>query len=175
LYQFHQNKSFTLDTLYTFDQLNQIGWYSLIFVALIGILFYLRYLVSKQREKHTDITWGCGFTGDSEKMQYTASSFIRSYRKLAEPVLLIKKEKNETTGLYPTETIQKTHPEDKIEEYMIDKPITLFRKLSNRFVFLQNGNIQAYILYGFIFIGLILLLPILFEKILSFIQFIIHI
>ncbi len=31
-------------------------------------------------------------------------------------------------------------------------------------MFLQNGNIQIYILYGFIFIGLAILLPLLIKN-----------
>jgi len=97
-------------------------------------------------------------------MQYSASSFVRSYRKLAEPLLAINKEKTDAIGLYPAGLNQSTHPADKIETWLIDKPVLLLRRFLNRFVFLQNGNIQAYILYGFMFIGLIVILPIIIEK-----------
>ena len=104
-------------------------------------------------------------------MQYTASSFIRTYRKLAEPVLSIKRDKVEASGLYPQNIMQKTHARDKIETWLIDKPLLLFRKVLNSFVFLQNGNIQAYILYGFVFVSFALLLPFMIEKIVVIIKF----
>ena len=118
-----------------------------------------------------DTTWGCAYTGNTEKLQYTASSFIRSYRKLAEPILSIKKEKEEATGLFPQRIMQKTHALDKIETWLIDKPIHMFRRVLGSFVFLQNGNIQASILYGFVFVGLDLLLPSVIENILVIIKF----
>ena len=116
-------------------------------------------------------TWGCAYSGQTGKMQYTASSFVRSYRKLAEPVLSIKKEKAEAKGLYPKNIMQKTHANDKLETWLIDKPILLIRKILNSFVFLQNGNIQAYILYGFVFVSLALLMPSVIEKLVVIFKF----
>jgi len=148
-----------------------VGWYSLGFVALILAIYYLKLMITRRRMINRDSTWGCAYTGQTVKMQYTASSFIRTYRKLAQPVLSIKRDKVEATGLYPQNIMQKTHPHDKIETWLIDKPILLFRRVLNSFVFLQNGNIQAYILYGFVFVSFALLLPSLIEKIVVIIKF----
>ena len=152
-------------------QLTKVGWYSLGFLALIMVIYFLKRLLSGNRVVILYETWGCAFSGATPKMQYTASSFIRSYRKLAEPILSVKKEKQEATGLYPHDIMQQTHAHDKIETWLIDKPILAIRKLLNSFVFLQNGNIQAYILYGFVFVGLALLLPSVIEKLMVLINF----
>jgi hypothetical protein len=104
-------------------------------------------------------------------MQYSASSFVRTYRKLTEPLLSLKKEKKLAVGLYPDKIEQITHPYDKLEYALIDKPIYWLKRLLSRFVFLQNGNIQYYILYGFIFIVVAILLPLLVSKTLVFIHF----
>ncbi|MFA9388251.1 MAG: proton-conducting transporter membrane subunit [Prolixibacteraceae bacterium] len=151
--------------------LTLIGLYSLGFVALTVLALYIRRLIIKRRSVLTDATWGCAYVGDGKNMQYTASSFIRTFRKLAEPLFLIKKTKTVATGLYPTTIKQSTHPYDRLESALIDKPIYFFRKVLNRFVFLQNGNIQAYILYGFIFISTAIILPILISKFMVFIHF----
>jgi hydrogenase-4 component B len=128
-------------------------------------------LITRRRIVNQESTWGCAYTGQTEKLQYTASSFIRTYRKLAETVLSIKRDKVEATGLYPQGVMQKTHAHDKIETWLIDKPLLLFRKVLSSFVFLQNGNIQAYILYGFVFVSFALLLPSVIEKIVVIIKF----
>ena len=151
--------------------LTLVGWYSLGFVALVSSIYYLKLLITRRRIVSRDLTWGCAYTGQTAKMQYTASSFIRTYRKLAEPVLSIKRDKVEASGLYPQNIMQKTHARDKIETWLIDKPLLLFRKVLNSFVFLQNGNIQAYILYGFVFVSFALLLPFMIEKIVVIIKF----
>ncbi len=115
-------------------------------------------------------TWGCGYTGSIPKAQYTASSFIRTYRKLAEPILFVKKEKKLSGTLYPVEISQSTHPFDKVEFLLIDKPVYWYKKLLNRFVFLQNGNIQYYILYGFLFITSVFVFPLIISKVLEIIN-----
>jgi hydrogenase-4 component B len=156
---------------YSIKSLHTIGWYSVAFFALILSIYLLRNLILKQRNYAIDTTWGCGYTGNMKRMQYTASSFVRSYRKMAEPLLLIKKNKKDADNLFPLEINQFTHPEDKIEKWLIDKPLLLIRRFVNRFIFLQNGNLQAYILYGFVFIGVAILLPILVEKVITMIKF----
>jgi hydrogenase-4 component B len=147
-----------------FTNISVVGWFSLGFIALTGFLYLVRYLATRQRQQDVDTTWGCGYIGDTGKMQYTASSFIRSYRKLVEPLLFVKKEKSEAVGLYPQKVKQYTHPGDKLERWLLDRPIHFLRTVLSRFTFLQNGNIQAYILYGFIFIGATILIPLLISK-----------
>jgi hydrogenase-4 component B len=154
-----------------FKELSVIGWYSIGLVALTFLIYSIRYLLSIRKTITSDSTWGCGYRGDTSKMQYSASSFIRLYRKLAEPVLQIKKKKLDAQGLYPRRIEQSTQPEDKLEYWFIDKPVNYLRRILNRFVFLQNGNIQAYILYGFLFVGLALLLPVLIDKLMIVINF----
>ena len=41
---------------------------------------------------------------------------------------------------------------DKLESNFIDKPLSIYRKFTDRFSFLQNGKMQYYVLYGVIFI-----------------------
>lgn len=151
--------------------LTSIGWYSIGFIVLTAVLYFIRHLIVSHRENLEDTTWGCGYTGETDKMQYTASSFVRTYRKMAEPVLLIRKEKIEASGLYPDQINQVTHPQDKIEKWLIDKPLSFMERFLNRFVFLQNGKIQFYILYGVIFVGLAILLPLIIDKIAVMINF----
>lgn len=153
------------------SNLTTVGWYSLGFIVLVAVIYFIRRLVTVNRQVSSENTWGCGYTGETSKMQYTASSFIRTYRKLAEPIFLIGKHKSDAHGLYPVMISQATHPHDKIEKWLIDKPIYFIRKVLKRFVFLQNGNIQAYILYGFIFIGLTILLPVIIDKIIALVNF----
>jgi hydrogenase-4 component B len=154
-----------------FQNVTLIGFVSLTFILIILTIFYLRKYLTKNNPAGEYETWGCGYTGSIPRAQYSASSFIRTYRKLAEPLLLIKKDKKQSHTLYPGETSQSTHPYDKAEHWLIDRPLYWYRKLLNQFVFLQNGNIQYYILYGFIFITLVFVLPLLYSKIVDFIHF----
>jgi len=171
LYQPAPSPLMTIQLNTLLESLTSVGWYSLGFIALTSFFYLIRHFVIAHRVITSDSTWGCAYTGDASKMQYTASSFIRSYRKLAEPVLQIKRDKKEAIGLYPDHISQVTHPHDKVETWLIDKPLYLTKRLLNRFAFLQNGNVRAYILYGFIFISSAIVLPIVIDKIVLIIKF----
>jgi hypothetical protein len=148
-----------------------IGWAALGFIALAGVIFFIRKKLTAQKPVALAATWGCGYVGDTGKMQYTASSFIRSYRKLVEPLLSIGKKKKDISGIFPNDGWHETHPHDKAEEWLIDAPLNRVRYFFERFRFLQNGNPQFYVLYGVVFITLVIALPLLFEAMKSLFEF----
>jgi hydrogenase-4 component B len=151
--------------------MSMIGLCSAVFLGLAGLIFLLRKRMISRKPQAVDATWGCGYIAPTSKMQYTASSFIRAYRKLAEPLFSIHKKKKEMHGVFPISGGQETHPYDKVEEWFIDYPLLQLKKFFNRFVFLQNGNLQFYILYGVVFITLILVVPFAVEYIKALINF----
>lgn len=152
----------------TTNTLTMIGLNAMGFLALAGLVYYIR--IKFSAPSTVGVTWVCGYPNPDSKLQYTASSFVRAYRKLVEPVLSIHKKKKEITEIFPKKGGQETHPYDKVEEWMIDYPLRQMKHFFNRFAFLQNGNMQFYILYGMVFIALVLVLPVLYETI----QFLIH-
>ncbi|MDD3723454.1 MAG: proton-conducting transporter membrane subunit [Lutibacter sp.] len=153
------------------ETMQTIGFSAMGFIALALLIFLIRNRIIAQKSKPILATWSCGYVGETEKMQYTASSFIRSYRKLAEPMLSIKKNKIEVEGIFPITGRHETHPYDKIEEWLIDKPWSLMKLFFGKFRFLQNGNPQFYVLYGVTFIALIISIPIINEIIKKIIYF----
>jgi formate hydrogenlyase subunit 3/multisubunit Na+/H+ antiporter MnhD subunit len=153
------------------ETMQAIGFSALGFIVLGLFIFILKKTVTAQKPKLILDTWGCGYTGETQKMQYTASSFIRGYRKLAEPVLSVEKKKIEIDGIFPVSGWHETHPHDKIEKWFIDIPLRRLKFFFGKFRFLQNGNVQFYVLYGSIFITLILVFPVLYEAFKKIIYF----
>jgi hydrogenase-4 component B len=163
--------NFAADKLPAGDAISMIGICAAGFLLLAGLIYFIRNKVILNRSVEFNTTWGCGYVAPTVKMQYTASSFIRAYRKLAEPVLSIHRKKREIKDVFPKEGELETHPYDKIEEMFIDYPLNLLKAFFNRFTFLQNGNLQFYILYGVVFITLALGIPFAFEYIKTLINF----
>jgi hypothetical protein len=153
------------------ERLTMTGICAASFMLLVGLIYFIRRRLTINKPKTFDATWGCGYTGSAQKMQYTASSFIRAYRKLAEPLLSIHKKKKDIKGIFPKEGGQETHPYDKTEEWLIDFPLQLLKSFLNRFIFLQNGNLQFYILYGIVFISLVIGIPFAGDYLKSIIDF----
>ncbi len=139
-------------------------------VLVLGIL-WLRKIVSKNKIIVTGATWGCGYSNSGRKLQYTANSFVRSYSKLAKPVLTIEKNEVEVSEVFPGKKKYETDPYDKIEGTLIDKPLKLISRLMDMFVFLQNGHLQRYILYGIIFITAVICVPLIVDKIITILHF----
>lgn len=154
------------------EAMQYIGICALGFIALGISIYLIRAKITAKKPKIIATTWGCGYTGNSKKMQYSASSFIRSYRKLVEPLLLIKKNKTELIGIFPEKGMHETHPLDKIEEWLINIPLRKLYFIFGKFRFIQNGNAQFYVLYGAIFITLIIAIPFVYNAFLKLIEFI---
>ncbi len=151
--------------------LSMIGKWAMGFIVLSGLVYFLRWITSIKKKVNINTTWNCAYEAPNRKMQYTASSFVRAYRKLAEPLLSIYKKKTEITGIFPITGGQETHPYDLTEKLLIDYPLNRLKRFLNHFVFLQNGNLQLYVLYGIAFIILVLAIPVVINYLLSFIHF----
>jgi hydrogenase-4 component B len=149
------------------DSLQIINWLFVALIVLILVLAGVRKYFSRKKVIETGPTWGCGYDTTDSKIQYTASSYVRSYTKLAKPLLEIEKKEVEIGEVFPSQKHYETNPYDKIEHIFIDKPLKLLGKIAALFLFLQNGRLQRYILYGIIFITAVICLPLIIEKIIS--------
>jgi hydrogenase-4 component B len=156
------------------SSLYKINYLSLGFILVVLFVLLFRKLVTRNSTSGLAPTWGCAYTAASPKMQYTANSFVRSYAKLAKPFLDIGKNEIDITEVFPPKKQYETRPYDIIERYFIDKPVRNLKIITGWFLFLQNGKLQRYILYGIAFILLIICIPFLYDKIVSLIQLLNH-
>ncbi len=170
---FLPNQKFATDFLNSglLHSLKSISWYSFVFILFVIIMFFVRKFANRNKTITAGATWGCGYNTSSTKLQYTASSYVRSFSKLVKPVLEIEKKEIEFTEVFPEKKEYETHPYDKVEKTFIDRFLSLSKKFSEYFTFLQNGRLQQYILYGIIFITAVIGIPFLIEKIGLLIKF----
>jgi hydrogenase-4 component B len=138
-----------------------------ILILLIVVMFFIRKAVTTPKIVTTGSTWGCGYTVVSPSMQYTASSFVRSYAKIIKPLVLTSKNRDEIREIIPSPMEAETHFHDKLEAGLIDWPVKNLKRFLGRFRFLQNGSVQFYVLYGVVFIAISITVP----GIIRFIQY----
>ncbi|MBK9389882.1 MAG: hypothetical protein IPN68_06705 [Bacteroidetes bacterium] len=155
----------------SFDSLKTVSWLFFGMILLIIAVLYLKKYLSGNKLIEKGPTWGCGYVAPAGKTQYTAGSFVRSYSKLAKPILDIEKSEVEIREVFPGEKHYKTDSYDMLERILIDKPLKLIDRIADMFMFLQNGHLQRYILYGIVFITAIICLPLIFEKIITILRF----
>jgi formate hydrogenlyase subunit 3/multisubunit Na+/H+ antiporter MnhD subunit len=157
-----------------FKALQPISLAAWIFILLVFSLFMLRKYILSHRKVETGPTWGCGCTAPTSKQQYTAGSFVRTYSKLFAPFLLIGKHEEEIHGIFPSEGKYHTHPYDEVEKWLIDSPLKANKSFMGRFTFLNNGKLQIYILYGVIFVLAVLSIPVIYQNVTTFFDFLKH-
>ncbi|HET6544028.1 MAG TPA: hypothetical protein VFG46_26255, partial [Chryseolinea sp.] len=134
---------------------------ALVLIFLSLIVLGIRSVATSTRNITTVATWGCGYTAPTPRLQYTANSFVRSFRKLIRPLLIMNKEEDVIDGVFPRSIHSETRPYDKLEALLVDKPTTYIRGMMGRFSFVQNGSVQFYISYGVIFIVIVITIPLL--------------
>ena len=67
-------------------------------------------------------------------------------------MLGVKRDTVRPEGIFPVQGSFESESYDKLEDSFISKPLTAYRRFMDRFSFLQNGNMQFYVLYGILFI-----------------------
>jgi hydrogenase-4 component B len=166
---FSAGNSFAGTTFPISQAITMISICSVGFLVLSGLIFLIRRRGTIHKPQLINATWGCGYVAPNKRMQYTASSFIRTFRKTAKPLLSIHKKEKEIKKIFPVSANYETHSYDKTELWLIDYPLRHVKHFINHFAFFQNGNQQLYILYGIVYILLVLCIPVVYEKIVSFI------
>ncbi|MFN8206323.1 MAG: proton-conducting transporter membrane subunit [Bacteroidales bacterium] len=154
------------------DSLQVITRASAAFLLLVAALALIRRAVNHRHKTAMGVTWGCGYPASGSNLQYTASSFVRSYAKLAKPILHITKRDTEISEFFPEDKEYATEPSDKIETNFIDRIPRMIDRISNRFLFIHSGHLQRYILYGISFIACIVCIPYLIDLIYTITHFI---
>lgn len=134
----------------------------LTFVSIITILFFLfvfclvmiKNFLTKNTAKY--ITWGCGYDKGNNHIQYTASSYVSPFTSILTPLFKKIFDVKKPKGLFPKDAHYMSQVEDVEEAYIINPILKFDEKFLSKFERLQDGNIQHYILYGLIFLILIL-------------------
>ncbi len=140
-----------------FVTLNQISSGLLLFIAVTGIIYFLRRQLLKNRTVPAFRTWDCGYPVPTPRMQYSAASYSASFLSLAEFLIQRQTQKDPPEGLFPQKAQYRSHSKDIFEAYVLHPLLVAFKKFMDLFAGIQSGSIQQYILYGLVFLTGILL------------------
>jgi hydrogenase-4 component B len=143
--------------------ISSVSWASLVFIMIIAFLWFMRSMQQKRVQIEHGPTWGCGYSGANPAVhQYTGTSFADSYRELVPPAISVKKDYKplEEDEIFPQPRSFRTEAGDIIEETLIEKPISKIIDFMQKIAVFQTGNLQHYIMYAFIFMGLMFWLTI---------------
>ncbi|HPG30317.1 MAG TPA: proton-conducting transporter membrane subunit [bacterium] len=151
------NSESSLNFNYIIYMASLISYSSLIFITVFIIIILIRRLLLKNRKVVYFKTWDCGYQSGNNRMQYTGSSFIRPFWNIIKMFVKIDYYRITPEGTYPKSLDFKIEVKDFIEEYIIIPLSETVKKILNLFAWMQSGNAQSYILYGIVFIIIILI------------------
>ncbi|MBK6967304.1 MAG: hypothetical protein IPH20_26280 [Bacteroidales bacterium] len=142
----------------TFSLLSSVGFASGFVVVLVVILLLLKKFITREAQVDVSPTWGCGYIAPDAGMQYTGKSFSKSLAKLFSMVAIEEKKYKEISpgNIFPKKRTYIARYNEFFETMIIDKALRWMLSFFNLFLFIHNGRIQTYILYGFFFILLVL-------------------
>ncbi|MFA9388250.1 MAG: proton-conducting transporter membrane subunit [Prolixibacteraceae bacterium] len=143
--------------------ISSIGFYSIGFILLAATFFVLRKMITSKRPSQTYETWGCGYVAPIQKAQYSGRSYTRTYSRLFAPIVYEGKDfkRIKKTSLYPNHRKFSTYYADFWEQYLVLPPTRWVSFILDKFQFIQNGNVQSYVIYGLAFILVIVIVSML--------------
>jgi hydrogenase-4 component B len=128
-------------------------------LALAVVPWVLSLSFGRRAARHIGPTWDCGLQGLTPQMEYTATGFSKPIRMIFKALFRPRREvqrEYDFSPYYATNVRFESHVEEVFQTH-IYRPLNLAAlRLSRRLRALQAGSIQAYLIY--IFITLILLL-----------------
>lgn len=145
------------DNLYTLSStsigmMNFISFSFLIMLLVLVITFGIREYIMHKKEITMYKTWDCGYQSGNARMQYTSHSFAAPFMEMLSNISIMKTAIAKPEGFFPQEGHFKLKFNDILEFYMIKPLIKGTQKILGKFLWIQSGDTQMYILYGFIFL-----------------------
>jgi len=139
-----------------------ISIYSALFMAIVALFYGIRHYAIRNKSQVLRPTWGCGYTAIANKTQYTGKSFSKPLSKIFNFLLIETKqfEKIDHNELFPKRRSYMSKSFDFIEHRLLNPFLNRLIYLPHYFMFIQNGRIQSYVLYGILFIVSIFILTV---------------
>ena len=142
---------------FPFQTLFNISMFNLALLIILSLILLIRKILLKNKINSIHKTWSCGYDKPNSKMQYSNYSFSRPFLGFLTPFFIRELDFKTIKELFPKKTYFKSKIIDIFEYYLI-KPIINFDKfIIQKFYWVQSGNVQKYLLYGLIFLLLVII------------------
>jgi formate hydrogenlyase subunit 3/multisubunit Na+/H+ antiporter MnhD subunit len=129
----------------------------LVLGSLIIFFSGLRWLLLRHRTVTIFKTWDCGYQAESSRIQYTASSFAASFLGLVSGLVPRQTHLVRPQVLFPEQAEFESHSNDLAERWLIQPLIDLLQYFLRLLSWVQSGRTQQYILYGLIFLVILVI------------------
>jgi hypothetical protein len=145
------------------ESITNVNLYSLLFIAVVAVIWVARAIITKGKPQEIQPTWGCAYVAPNSRMQYTGNSYSKSLGKMFGFLLFEEKryKEIETGEIFPAHRKYGSHYQDFFEFRFINLITQRLVYTANYFKFIQNGRVQSYVWYGIVFMVAIFILTVL--------------
>lgn len=124
-----------------------INLVSLSFITGLILLYILRLAVKKRYGGRKSGAWGCGYTGLTPKMQYTASSYADELNTIPKAILVYHKKYSQSDSVFPSETGFESHSEDFVDTNLILPGFRKFTSSMLKLDYFSRSDVRYYVAF----------------------------
>jgi hydrogenase-4 component B len=124
-----------------------IGRVTLVFVAAAASLAWLRKRLLSGQSVRRGATWGCAYDAATPRMQYSAASFASPLLAPFEAIFVTRVHREGPSGYFPARAHFERHYGDATQDRVFVPGIRRGVRILGRLHVLQQGRIQAYLVY----------------------------
>jgi formate hydrogenlyase subunit 3/multisubunit Na+/H+ antiporter MnhD subunit len=115
--------------------------------AVTAALTVLRVAIQRRRSTASALTWDCGYSRPSPRMQYTSSSFAQPLVGMFRRLLATRTHAPDLGSPFPAAASFSTHTADTFSTTLFQPGLRGAASLFSRLRWLQHGRLQLYVLY----------------------------
>jgi hydrogenase-4 component B len=115
--------------------------------AVAAALTLLRVALQRRRTAASALTWDCGYSRPSPRMQYTSSSFAQPLVGMFRGLLATRTHAPDLGSPFPAAASFSTHTADTFSTRLFQPGLRGAASLFTRMRWLQHGRLQLYVLY----------------------------
>ncbi len=116
-------------------------------LALLATLVAIRSALLAKRLVHESVTWDCGYSAPTPRMQYTASSFADPLTRFFGLLLGTHRKFSWPRGFFPDSASYSTETPDMSRERLYRPVFIAIERALSKFQWIQHGRLNLYILY----------------------------
>lgn len=130
--------------------LEAVGNVLMLVLIFVACFIIIRYKIVSRRPVRANNTWGCGYAAPIKGIQYTSKSFSQTLIGLFRFILphSTRYRQLTTEEIFPQDRSHISADADFFEHDVITPSTDKMFGTLGRFQFVQNGNLQRYIVYG---------------------------
>ncbi len=127
-----------------------------ILIALLIFITLIRaWIISRRRISQT-VTWDCGYSAPTSRMQYTAGSFVQHFIDLFHLFLQPRERRQNPIGYFPKKASYESHSADLATRRIFEPLFEWIQDLAEKIQWIQQGRVQTYLLYIFVTLAAVL-------------------